>query len=465
MIPEAGTVIDGRYALLGPLDRGAMGAVWLARDNETQRLIAVKVLLERAIDDDAVKRFRREANALEHLDHPHIVRLLDHGVYNRAPFIAMELLDGESLKRFSKRRELPALEVLELLRQAAAGLAAAHALGIVHRDVKPSNLFVCHEPGAARVKVIDFGIARGDLLELSTQSADSRCIGSPAYMSPEQVRGEHVDQRADLWSLSVVAFKLLTGYEPFAGANVPETLERICSGKAPRASGSGRALPAALDAFFERAFAASVGARFQNVDELLRDLCRVFGVAPNSAASPLTRATPPPSHTETFIWHEEPEHCIAWHENVQLMVSLGPPNPDLMRKTIDGLGALARQVGRGTGALVIIKSTARPPDAASRAVIRHELARSPMLAAAQVVEGTGFRGAAIRSALNLIQFALRPPYAIRTFSDVSAGSTWLCSELRTTSGYAPDPAQLTKAAHEVRSRLNVAVSLETAPEA
>jgi eukaryotic-like serine/threonine-protein kinase len=286
MTPEVGQIVGQRYALERLLDRGGMGAVWVARDIQTEAVVAVKVLHALA-HPPALRRFRREAAALERLAHPNVVRIVAHGVDASAPFIAMELLHGENLRSLLQRQGTLSLRrALDITRQAASGLAAAHALGIVHRDIKPSNLFLCDSAGAARVKVVDFGIAIGELLEADSQSTGTGFIGSPAYMSPEQARAETVDAHADIWSLSVVAFQMLTGREPFNGANVPETLQRICSGQAPLPSQVARGLPARLDDVFARAFAANRQARFPNLSRLLEALeAAVAGVPDVTAIS------------------------------------------------------------------------------------------------------------------------------------------------------------------------------------
>ncbi len=274
MVLEADLRIGGRYALERPLDRGGMGTIWVARDAETGAAVALKFLNYTLGSHASLRRFRREARALERLDHPNVVKMVDHGVEDSTPFIAMELLRGETIRSLLQRQStLPPFEVVDIVRHAAAGLAAAHALGIVHRDVKPSNLFICtSDDDEALIKVIDFGIATGELLDTEGQSGTTGFIGSPAYMSPEQARAERVDRLADIWSLSVVAFQLLTGREPFNGANLPETLQRICSGQVPRASEMATGLPDGVDELFSRAFAPERSKRFQDVSELVASL-------------------------------------------------------------------------------------------------------------------------------------------------------------------------------------------------
>jgi len=305
MFPEPGLVVGGRYVLKALLDHGGMGAVWSADDRVDARSVAIKFLTSSWLADrSALRRFRREARALERLDHPNVVKIVGHGLEENAPFIAMELLEGEPLKELLRRGALLPQQALEIIRQAAAGLIAAHALAIVHRDVKPSNLFLCaSERDRITVKVIDFGIATGEVLEGDSQASGTGMIGSPAYMCPEQARGRPVDTQADVWSLAVVAFQMLTGREPFAGADVPETLQRICSGVAPVPSAVAVGLPTGVDEVFACAFAPSPAARYADVNQLVAALDRAYQGAPERAASSRTPIRQTGRTTATASFH------------------------------------------------------------------------------------------------------------------------------------------------------------------
>ena len=186
MVPEPGLLVGGRYILEALLDEGGMGAIWSAHDRVSAAPVALKFLSGWSLADrSALKRFQREARALERLTHPNVVRILGHGVEGRAPFIAMQRLAGEPLRALIRRvGTLTPRRALTIARQAAAGLVAAHALGIVHRDIKPSNLFLCAIGPEVSVKVIDFGIATGEILETESHGSATALIGSPAYMSP-----------------------------------------------------------------------------------------------------------------------------------------------------------------------------------------------------------------------------------------------------------------------------------------
>jgi hypothetical protein len=220
---EAGKTL-GRYEILGTLGRGAMGVVYRARDPLIDRVVAVKqVALPAAFSDvqreEFTRRFFGEAKAAGRLRHPNVVTIYDVGVEDGEPFMAMELVEGESLSQILKARgALPPQEALAIARQVALGLAYAHEQGVVHRDIKPDNILVDRK---GRAVITDFGVAH---LESSDLTRTGEVLGTPHFMSPEQVKGEPLDGRSDLFSLGVVLFEILTGQRPFRG----ETISTIC---------------------------------------------------------------------------------------------------------------------------------------------------------------------------------------------------------------------------------------------
>ncbi len=224
-------ILAGRYELEVPLGRGGSGEVWRGSDLATRRPVAVKLVELAEIDDvgllaETIGRFRREATVIAGLRHPNIVTALDAGRVGNELFLVMELAQGISLASMLEQRAargmglFPVASVLRIAGQASAGLAAAHAAGVVHRDIKPSNLMV-----AARLdtKIIDFGIARLLADNSPRLTMPSHTVGTPAYISPEQARGGNVDGRADLYSLGCVLYELLAGRPPFL-ADLPEAL-------------------------------------------------------------------------------------------------------------------------------------------------------------------------------------------------------------------------------------------------
>lgn len=266
-----GTTLAGRYGLLSPLGKGGQAEVWLARHHALDRLVAVKILL--ATDSPSPERggrFEREAKACAQLQSPHIVQVFDFGVDGEDPFLVMELLQGRDLGRIhgDKPHWSPA-EIAPWIEQIGRGLTVAHNAGIVHRDIKPGNLFIA-ELGQERVlKILDFGIARSAEADVEQFTRPGLTLGSPSYMSPEQLMGAAVDGRTDLWSVAVVAYAFVTGRLPFTtpGASASEIAEKVLRGRFPKPSELVPALSATVDSFFERALSFKPQNRFQTAAE------------------------------------------------------------------------------------------------------------------------------------------------------------------------------------------------------
>src|SRR6266542_4160840 len=206
-----GTVFDGRYRIVRKLGTGGMADVYLAEDQELGRRVAIKILNDRhAADDSFVERFRREAKNAAGLSHPNIVSVYDRGTAEGTYYIAMEYLDGRSLKELIvSRGPAPVKTSVEYARQILAAVGFAHRHGIVHRDIKPHNVLLA---GDDRVKVTDFGIARSGASQMTEVGS---IIGTAQYLSPEQARGEAVDQTSDIYSVGVVLYEMLTGTVPY----------------------------------------------------------------------------------------------------------------------------------------------------------------------------------------------------------------------------------------------------------
>ena len=213
MIPNE---IAGKYELRGTLGSGAMGTVYDCMDRNIERRVAIKVVKRPPAGDpegeEAHGRFRREAQAAGRLSHPNIVGVYDYGENAETAWIVMELVEGGSLKdRLDNKERFPVPEIARLMDQVLAALAYSHARGVVHRDIKPGNIMLA---GDGTVKMADFGIAR---LENSSMTQIGTVMGTPSYMAPEQLRGETVDARADIWAAGVMLYQLLTGEKPFEG--------------------------------------------------------------------------------------------------------------------------------------------------------------------------------------------------------------------------------------------------------
>jgi eukaryotic-like serine/threonine-protein kinase len=265
-----GVMLTPHIRLVSPLDQGSMGTVWIAEHLALGARVAVKLMSQSTADSPTlVVRFAREADAAARIESPHVVRILEHGIAaDNAPYIAMELLEGESLKAYLARRgRLDPPELSSILRGACAGIGAAHRLGIVHRDIKPANVFLAREAERTIVKILDFGIAKlyfagADM----TRTADR--MGTPLYMSPEQLfSAKHVDARADIWSVGVVAYCALTGVLPYQAGSLAELVVAIQKGPFARPSSRRPDLPPRLDTWFLRALAREPGRRFASAEE------------------------------------------------------------------------------------------------------------------------------------------------------------------------------------------------------
>jgi serine/threonine-protein kinase len=215
-----------------------MGEVWRAQHMTLGTDVALKLVdtAGRADAAETLARFGLEARAAAQLKSPHVVSILDHGVDGSVAFMAMELLDGESLEhRLARRGRLTPSETAHVLREMARGVDRAHAAGIVHRDLKPPNVFLARVDQTEVVKVLDFGIAKvlGAAADAHLVTQAGYVLGTPAYMSPEQVLGRAVDPRADLWSMAVIAFECVTGARPFEGETLGQLFMAVCSGPMP----------------------------------------------------------------------------------------------------------------------------------------------------------------------------------------------------------------------------------------
>ena len=275
-----GKVLAGRYRLTTKLGQGGMGSVWRAEHLALGSPLAIK-LIDPGIAQtaEAAARFKREAQAAADLRSAHVVQIFDYGVDEGVPFIAMELLDGESLgARLEKVHHLSPTKIASVLSQVARALARAHQAGVIHRDLKPDNIFLVREADDEIVKVLDFGIAK-KLGALSTTSGvktgTGAMLGTPYYMSPEQALGQStIDHRSDIWSLGIVAFECLTGVRPFEKETLGALLMAICNEPLPVPS-TVASVPGGFDAWFARACARSMNARFDSAVEATAELRRV----------------------------------------------------------------------------------------------------------------------------------------------------------------------------------------------
>jgi hypothetical protein len=260
----------GGYRVLRVLGSGGMGVVFLAEDPQLRRRVALKAMLPGTATPAARQRFLREARAAAAIEHDHIITVYQVGEDRGVPFLAMQLLRGQSLDdRLRREGALPVAEALRIGREAAQGLAAAHARGLIHRDVKPANLWL--EEGSGRVKILDFGLAR-DTRGESQLTQSGAIVGSPAFMSPEQASARPADARSDLFSLGVVLYRLATGELPFKGDTLVSTLMAVASENPPPPRQVNPQVPAPLSDLILELLAKDPGERPASAQKVVQAL-------------------------------------------------------------------------------------------------------------------------------------------------------------------------------------------------
>ena len=264
-----GTLIAGKYRIIGEIGRGGMGVVYMAEDTKLGRTVALKFLPSQwTSDSEARERFTQEARAASALDHPNICTIHEiEETVDGQLYIAMGCYEGESLKEKIKRGPLNTNEALGLATQIAAGMAKAHAKGIVHRDLKPANILLTQD-GVA--KVVDFGLAK--LAGQVKLTREGTTVGTVAYMSPEQTRGDAIDQRTDIWSLGVVLYEMLTGRVPFKGDYEQSVIRSILKTEPEPVTRIRKDLPAGLGNIIAKALSKKPVDRYLSMDELSEDL-------------------------------------------------------------------------------------------------------------------------------------------------------------------------------------------------
>ncbi|HYJ11187.1 MAG TPA: serine/threonine-protein kinase [Polyangiaceae bacterium] len=344
----SGGVLGGKYQLLEKLGQGGMGSVWKARHLTLNSNVAVKLIdPAAATNPDALARFFREARAAAALRSPHVVQILDHGVDEGTPFIVMEMLEGESLaKRLERRGRLPPQQVAQIVMQVGRAMARAHAAGIVHRDLKPDNVFLVPNDDDEVVKVLDFGIAKGEVGKGSQVAASTRTgvlLGTPYFMSPEQAVGDrNIDFRTDIWSLGVIAYECLLGHKPFEATSMAGLMMAICADPLPVPSARGR-VPPGFDAWFACACARERNERFPSVKVAASELdalcveqpmpppsARALGgtvplsaLEPRSALGRLASTTGQMSHVATLAGVPPRSRALPWVVAVVVVVVAG----------------------------------------------------------------------------------------------------------------------------------------------
>jgi serine/threonine-protein kinase len=272
-------LIANRYEILGEIARGGCGAVYEATDLHLDRLVAVKILQANGLDRAAAARFAREARVASAIHHPNVCTVRDAGTLeDGAPFLVMERLHGETLRSYTSRMgRVDADEAIELAVQMLSGLEAAHALNIVHRDMKPENVFIVRPYGTLPlVKLLDFGMCRRKAeqpLDDGTLTRVGTVVGTPEYMAPEQASGKRdFDLRIDLYAVGIMLYEALTGARAFPGANARAVLISVLTRQLPPVRETCPEIPVALDRIVARAVERDPRARYASAGELQHDL-------------------------------------------------------------------------------------------------------------------------------------------------------------------------------------------------
>jgi serine/threonine-protein kinase len=283
-----GSLIEERYKLLEVMAAGSMGAVYKAERVPVGKLVAVKFLhASFANDTEFQARFERETRVMSKLNHPNCVSVVDFGVWQNEPYIVMDFVAGTTLRHLIDRGPLPHARALALTKQIAAGLAHAHAQGIVHRDIKPANIMITEEIGhGERVRILDFGLARlrGNVGRDATQT--NMVVGTPNYMAPEQtVPGSNIDARTDIYAVGVVLFEMIVGDRPFHAEETLQLLGMHRAAPIPRLKDrvvEGTEVPSGLQELIDKAMAKSPDARYQSAIELANAIDEVIAGKPDT---------------------------------------------------------------------------------------------------------------------------------------------------------------------------------------
>ncbi len=284
----------GRYRIAGEIGRGAMGVVYRGEDEALGRVVAIKTIITKMGDEEHagyLARFRQEAKALGGLNHPAIITVYEFGDEQGLAYLAMEFLEGRELRDLLTSERMPIPVALDIAAQVAEGLAFAHAHGIVHRDIKPTNIMVL---AGRRAKIMDFGIARVRTSDVKTQTG--MVLGSPKYMSPEQVLGSGIGNRSDIFSLGVVLSEMLSGVPPFSGESIHQLMFQVCNTRPAPPSHLNPAVPPVVDLIVAKALEKDPAARYADAAELAADLRRALAEIEGGAGAATGAFDPSRAH-------------------------------------------------------------------------------------------------------------------------------------------------------------------------
>ncbi|MBV9574129.1 MAG: serine/threonine-protein kinase [Acidobacteriales bacterium] len=366
----------GPYEIQSAIGAGGMGEVYRARDTRLGRDVAVKILSESfARDPDRLQRFEQEARAVAALNHPNILGIFDIGSQDGSPYLVSELLEGQSLREMLQGGPLPSRKTIDFGVQIASGLAAAHEKGIIHRDLKPENLFITR---GGRAKILDFGLAKltqsaslgkfgSDALTLTSSPTQAGVVmGTAGYMSPEQVRGDVVDHRTDIFSFGAVLYEMISGHRAFHRDTAAETMTAIMKEDPPDLSGSARLVSPALDRTVNRCLEKRPEQRFQSA----QDLAFALGSLSGSDTSGAMRAAIAPSHIRRWLWASAALALVSLIAVVGLLLSHSAPPAVRMQFSLPVPGEVSQTALSADGQMLAFVSPNRQTGAPSLFVQR-----------------------------------------------------------------------------------------------
>jgi serine/threonine-protein kinase len=444
----AGARVDGKYELVECLGEGGMGTVWCARHVSLGHAVAIKFLQTATQGSDARARFEREARIAARLGEAsrHIARVIDHGVLPEGvPYLVMELLHGETLSARLKRRGRVSLaSAARLSAQLCRALQAAHLAGVVHRDVKPANVFLCagETDDDVLLKLMDFGVAKAAReSEDEPTTRAGMAIGTPSYMSPEQILCKTVDARSDLWGVAAVVYRMVTARSPFGNGGMAELGLRILATDPPPPSSIVPELPRSFDAWIAKALAKNPEERFQSARDLADALALIAGIprgaepAPISLGSEPACLTPtldaPPSVSLAFDYDPgrptrpegvRPRRRASWRRRVAIAIPLAALLPLALLPLLRGTGLHAEPSAVAAGQQPFAPTVSPEASVSDPSTRSASVPSSASAASASIAAASSSPTSPVLPSASGAQGASSPSIAARPVATASAGA-------------------------------------------